>query len=343
MTGPFLATSTRLVVGPDPPEGWDELAEASTDLIFATSSWAGVVRAAFRTEVLFAALVEGEGRPVLGLIGSERRVPGFRMFHSLVPYGGLIGDRSRSPELFELLLPELRRRGYHSFAAEDTDTEAPTGARLTVVHGIRHVLDLSEVRSEEDLVAGYPKALVRGLRKAERVGLEVSASRDPADVDAIYDLYLAAMERNRAPAWYPRGLYREIHRRLVPDRADYLVASLDGRPVAMVAMVRSGLGTHYWMGGSVPEAFPARANDTLFHRAILGAVARGDRYFDFMGTRADDLDLRRFKEKWGARPVPVLGYQASLSAFRGRLWRAAYRVARSGPGAWLTRRLQRSA
>jgi lipid II:glycine glycyltransferase (peptidoglycan interpeptide bridge formation enzyme) len=230
--------------------------------------------------------------------------------------------------------------GFHDLAVEDPDPTVPPGLRVTRSDAMRHVLDLGPFEDMKAYLASLSGSSRNKISKARRRGVEVRPAAGLAEVDVVYDLYLEAMERNHAPAWYPRELFRAIDRHLPGTDADYLLAFVDGKPAAMLAMAYSADTSHYWMGGSNAVALPAYANDLLFATAIERAIERGHRWFDFMGTRRDDEGLCQFKEKWGATRHEVGGYHVELSPLRARMFRKAYHLAKQGPLAAVVRRVR---
>ncbi len=332
---PYLATV--------PPPGWDDFVASNGRYFCATSRWAEVVRAGIGGEVLFGALLGTDGEILVGILGSQRRTVGFKIFHSFFPYGGLIGDVGWGKALFDELMPSLKKRGYHLVVVEDRVRVLPSGLDVRMTTGVRHVRDLTGHRTEDDLFAGYKqKSARKNVTRALAKGLMVTEAATEDDIDSIYALYHQAMARNDAPTWYPKALFLEVFRQLVTTGdAKYLMVRHEGEVMGMMALVYSSNGTHYWMGGSSPAGLKNRVNDLLFHTALLGCLERGDEFFDAMGTGVNDTNLATFKEKWGTVPQEVLGYQIALAPIRARLFRIVYRLARGGVGASLIRRLRR--
>lgn len=334
----------HLYLAPVPPPGWDLFARSSGSYLFSTTAWTEAVAAGFESEVLFAALMDGD-EIVVALIGIQRKAFGFRVFHSFFPYGGLTGDPSRGDELLDLLIPVLKARRYHTLVVEDPFCALPERHVTDPTYGRRHVRLMNDHPGggEEDaLFRSYHKSVKKNVRRAREAGLVVTEATTDEEVEQIFELYRRAMERNKAPTWYPKKLFFELLHRLVPSGdARYLIVKDEGRVIGMLAMVYSKGGAHYWMGGSSFEALKLRVNDLLFHEAIRISAERGDAFFDLMGSAVDDDQLARFKEKWGGVSQDVLGYHLDLAPLRTKLFRLAYRFVRHGPGAWVIRKLNR--
>lgn len=345
-----VATSTvrppalRFHLDRTPPAGWDEFALSSAQYFFSTVRWTEAVAAGFGSEVLFAALMDGD-EIVVAMIGTERKTIGFRILHSFFPYGGLIGDVSRGDELLDHLLPALRERGYHSLVVEDPFCVLPERHVAQPAYGRRHVRPMEPQEGPVDEAAmfrTYHKSVKKNVRRAREAGLVVTEASEEDDIDEIYEMYRSAMERNHAPTWYPKDLFIELMHRFVPTgEVRYLIVKHDGHTIGMMAMLYSENGGHYWMGGSSEEGLKLRVNDLLFHHAICLSAERGDHFLDLMGTGVEDAALARFKEKWGGVSQEVLGYHLDLARFRSKVLRFAYRFVRKGPGAWLVRKIIR--
>jgi hypothetical protein len=80
----------NLTVLEEPNEKWDEFVRAHSNLLFCTSSWWKVLTQGYGCPTRYLVLEEqGKWRCVLpGMIVGSRF---FRVFYSLIPYGGFVG------------------------------------------------------------------------------------------------------------------------------------------------------------------------------------------------------------------------------------------------------------
>jgi lipid II:glycine glycyltransferase (peptidoglycan interpeptide bridge formation enzyme) len=86
------------------------------------------------------------------------------------------------------------------------------------------------------------------------------------------------------------------------------VAWHDGRPAAGILVLQGEHNAHYTRGAMDREvAGPTRANDLLHRLAIEEACAAGCHSYH-MGETGASESLARFKEGFGARPVPYAEY-----------------------------------
>lgn len=138
------------------------------------------------------------------------------------------------------------------------------------------------------------------IRKAQKSGLTV----EQGGAELLRDFY-AVFARNMrdlgTPVYSPR-LFDEVLGAF-PDRASLHVVRLNGAPVA------AGLvfGTHTvevpW-ASSIREHNNLCPNHLLYWHVIAQAVERGARVVDF-GRSTPDEGTYKFKEQWGAQPVPL--------------------------------------
>ncbi len=194
--------------------------------------------------------------------------------------------------------------------------------------------------SEMDLSAGEDAVLgaiapdhLKSVRKAERRGIRVRATSDPADYDAFYRVYLECFRAFGTPP-YARRYFMEVQRRFAADgRARLLVAELDGAVVGGLLMFCL---ENRWISkfAAVHEsAVPLRAYAALYHDAIRLALRERVTRLSWGTSSHDQTGLIDFKERWGStssrplfcrhtlrgEPTDVASYFAESRA--RRMWR----------------------
>ena len=108
----------------------------------------------------------------------------------------------------------------------------------------------------------------------------------------------------RGEGYYRRALD------LLGDRASVLVIEKDADPAGAMFTIRHRDGLMDPWASSLRRYFPLCPNQVLYWEALQRALALGLRRFDF-GRSQWESPTYRFKEQWGARPVP-LHYQYVL-------------------------------
>src|SRR5439155_13658998 len=176
--------------------------------------------------------------------------------------------------------------------------------------------------------------IARGVRKAQREGMEIRAASSVTDVRAWYALYLEAMRAHAVP---PRPLR-------------FFVAAWES--LAEVGMMRLLLAEKVQLGrrnllagsiffmfhdtvlyafnGRTDSALPSRANDVILWHAIEAAWRDGFRLFDFGEVSESQHGLAAYKMKWGAVGRPLYRYHYPRLALRDRVLRpesSAHRLA----------------
>ena len=193
------------------------------------------------------------------------------------------------------------------------------GRDLVSIPKTAHVLDLGN--GDQDIFATkLTKNGRRDVRRAERLGVQVVAGSGSESVPLFYDMMKKSIERWAARSREPVRLAQLRFRRRDPLRkfeimADRLgdamriyVARVGGTPAACT-VVLIGANAHYTRGAmDVDVAGPINASDIAQWTAIRDAAAAGCKSYH-MGESGNSASLARFKEKFGARPVPYAQYR----------------------------------
>ncbi|HEY3258857.1 MAG TPA: GNAT family N-acetyltransferase, partial [Pseudonocardiaceae bacterium] len=158
-------------------------------------------------------------------------------------------------------------------------------------------------------------------RKALRTGVEVERDDTGRLLPEVHRLYhqsvprwaaqdrlaapLAGYARLRARLREPAAKYAAVGAHL-GHRCVVWLARVDGRPAATIVVLYQGATANYWRGAmDKPLAGPVAANDLLHRLAIEEACRRGCRRYS-MGETAPGSSLARFKESFGAVPIPAV-------------------------------------
>lgn len=191
-------------------------------------------------------------------------------------------------------------------------------ARLASSRGCRHV-ELRHIgRRFEDLPCRQHKVAMRlalepgmwdridrkarnQVRKAEKSGLTV-ARGGPELLGDFYRVFARNMRDLGTPV-YGRGLFEEVVRAF-PDRVRIIVVRLKDVPVAAGLTFRTRTLIEIPWASSVRDYNHLCPNHLLYWTVIETAVAEGISVFDF-GRSTPGEGTFKFKEQWGARPIPL--------------------------------------
>lgn len=168
-------------------------------------------------------------------------------------------------------------------------------------------------------------AIARGVRKAEREGMEIREATSVMDVHAWYRLYLEAMRTHAVPprplrffvaAWESLAELGMM-RLLLAEKMQFGHRSLLAGSIFFMFHDT----VFYAFNGRIDSALPLRANDVILWHAIDAAWRDGFRLFDFGDVSESQRGLASYKMKWGAVATPLYRYHYPRLALRDRVLR----------------------
>jgi CelD/BcsL family acetyltransferase involved in cellulose biosynthesis len=343
---------------------WAEFAASHPQALpYHHPSWLRVLREAFGYRNATVGCADGAGRlcGILPLVEKKSVLTGLRL--SSLPNTPVAGPlASDDSSLHALLLAatarvdasrvrwlELKVSGLgldalmDGFSRQDWD---PT-----------YVLDLPD--TPEGLRFGnsrHHSAIARAVRKAGRLGVAVRPASSLADVRRWYRLYLEAMRAHGVPP-RPLQLFEAMWDVLAPrDLMRLLLAERQsGGQVQLLAgslYLMHGQTVVFAFNGRDSSQLQFRPNDAIHWTAIMEACASGFRRYDFGEVAEANTGLSAFKEKWGAKPVPLYRYyypqrpamergmaSGSLQRTQEYAWRLLPPAMTARMGRWVYRRL----
>ncbi len=148
---------------------------------------------------------------------------------------------------------------------------------------------------------GLDRKVRNQVRKAQKSGLTV----DRGGLELVEDFYSVFTRnmRDLGTPVYPRRLFEDVLRTFA-DRAALHVVRLKGRPVAAGLTYRTGGTVEVPWASSVRDYNSMCPNHLLYWDIIEAAVERGCDTLDF-GRSTPGEGTFKFKEQWGAVPVPL--------------------------------------
>ncbi len=320
-------------VSPVPPADWNGFVSKYSGCVYHDTAWIQTLETGYQSKTLYFYGRDRSETLRIGIAGTVFHFLFFRVFFSLVPYGGIIGEQNFMAELQIFFEKQLLKRGIHQIRITQIARYFfPSLPGYRQQSAFQHVLDL-EGQTPESLWEEYRKNNRRDINKALRSGIKIKEAESETDLKAYYDLYNETMKRNHSLRFYPRALYEDIYRTwIAKGKASILFAEYDGRKIAGNLLVH-GSDTTYLLGSVSSNIYLKLCpNDLLIHEAILRTLKAGRRYFDFMMSSYGDADLIRFKEKWGARAYPFCILEKDLAKFQTALWRFIWKLSNSRLG-----------
>ena len=329
---------------------WDELiAPYDSRGLFHRRVWLDYLAASRRIEVRFWAIREGTRTVGYFCGGILRRGP-FRVLGSPLKswgtnfMGPLLEPGVDQTALMRALGDLARREGLAMIELEHPDLSVPALAAA----GYEPVTDytyLVTLTPDTDAMWRSLHSTCRNrIRHAERAGLTVEDTDDPAVVEQYFDQYVALMRRKGVASPFPRAYARKLF--TVLRKADSIFAlrvrDRDGNVLAVGLFPHDDCAMYFWGGSSVPDGHPLCPNDFLHWQAMTLGARRGLKIYNMSG-------YGRFKRKFGGELMTVRrwhrsywplarwarkGYQHWFQTsvrVRGQLRRAAYRLRGGDP------------
>jgi hypothetical protein len=216
-------------------------------------------------------------------------------------------DQAAKAACLESLVTELRERGFVLACFTGADVEALTGieglaasnrdALLPFPVAEPESLIVPQAATDEETASVFAPVARRDIRKAERAGFVVESADSDEALRVAWPIW---MQVHRFRRLYGRS--RSSWRRLL-ERARALgtvsiyTASIDGRPVQSILVVRAGSRATYVIGALDREALGDLPSPSclLHFRAMRDAFARGCMLYD-LGSRSGPV--HRFKSKF---------------------------------------------
>ncbi len=194
-----------------------------------------------------------------------------------------------------------------------------------------HKLDLTG--GIENLFARFKDPVRRAIRKAEKSGLNVEATRYREAMVDFYRLHVRTRRRHGLPP-QPLSFFLNIHEEVVKaDLGFVIVGKLETRPVAAAIFFYSGEAALFKFGASDERTQEIRGNNLVMWEAMKRLVEKGLKTLHFGRTAVTDAGLRRFKLSWGTDEEMIEYFRFALgpgmcvnsyrnaSEFRNQLFR----------------------
>ncbi len=163
---------------------------------------------------------------------------------------------------------------------------------------------LTVPRDPEILFRSFPAKLRSQIRRAEKEEVAVR-SGGLGDVGAFYKVFSRNMRDLGTPV-YPKRFFEKVME--VFSESARIITVYDGSfPVASGLIVGYKDRLEILWASSIREYNPLGVNMLLYWSVLEHACKQGYRVFDF-GRSTPGSGTYRFKEQWGAQPVPLHWY-----------------------------------
>jgi CelD/BcsL family acetyltransferase involved in cellulose biosynthesis len=195
-----------------------------------------------------------------------------------------------------------------------------------------HGVDIAPPESE--VWGGFWGAARQNIRKAQRSGVKVRASRQLHDLHVFYEMHCHVRKSKYRLLPQPFAFFEQLHASFAEnDGLTVLLAEVDGSPVAATVFLECGDTLYYKFNASVERG--VCPNDLLVWEGIRMGQRRGLKLLDFGASDLDQPGLLRFKRKFAATERRIVRLQFEPEGYLDRRASAANETLRSLTH-WLT-------
>jgi len=168
---------------------------------------------------------------------------------------------------------------------------------------LRHYLTLT--REPEDVYRIFHRTQKQNIRVAIKNGVNVFRSTDMLSVREFYHLHCLTRKRLGLPV-QPWNFFRALHNELLlKDKGFIMLAKKDGISLAGGLFLLGGKTITYKYAASNNFGQELRPNHLIIWTAVQWACTHGFTMLDFGRCDLDNIGLRAFKCRWGAKEVPL--------------------------------------
>ncbi len=288
----------------EPGEEWGEyVTQRSTACPSHDPRWGRVFRAVFgHSPVYLRAEEAGETMGVLPLMTISRALLG-RIVVSM-PYLNHGGICASSPQARDALVAKAVELGREENARwlELRHEDSVDWGMAVRQHKV--AMRLALPNDPGALFAAFPAKLRSQIRRAEKAGMSVR-SGGLEEVAGFYRVFSRNMRDLGTPV-YPRRFFEKVMEAF-SETARIITVCHDSREVASGLVVGFKDRLEIPWASSIREYNQFGVNMLLYWSALEYACKHGYHVFDF-GRSTLGGGTYRFKEQWGARPVPLYWY-----------------------------------
>ncbi len=294
------------------PAEWSRFVESDQSAtVFHTAGWQRVIARSYGYQ--FCGLMALDGKEnVVGVLPAFRIssvLTGRRLVSSPFSYiCGPLGenDNVRSA-LLRALVAEAQSSGASYLELKSLSNLPALESLIESRHYTTFHVDLAA--DEETILANTHKSQIqRGIKKAQKEGVEIAVHNDEQGISEFHRLNLTTCRAHGIPA-QPKKFHTQVLTELGNSgQAEYLLARYQGKAIAGIVVFTHGDTAIYMYGASDPDYLQQRPNHLLLWEAIVAAKRRGLRTFDLGRVSPDNTGLREFKERWGAKALPLHYY-----------------------------------
>jgi FemAB-related protein (PEP-CTERM system-associated) len=286
---------------------WDAFVQSRSDAVgYHEWAWRGVFERAFGHKGVYLVARFGPAGPVVGVLPLvEIRSLLFGRTLTSLPFVNFGGVLAESDEVARALLNEAasvaKARGSKHVELRHIGRRFDDLPCKQHKVTMRLALRSPEVSASGDLWERIDRKARNQVRKAQKS--ELTVVRGGSELLSEFYTVFARNMRDLGTPVYGRQLFEEVLA-AYPERARLIVVRLKDAPVAAGFTYRTRAMIEIPWASSIRDYNNLCPNHLLYWHALETAAAEGVETFDF-GRSTPDEGTFKFKEQWGAEPVPL--------------------------------------
>jgi len=317
-------TTELNVIDPRTAPEWDAFVKSHPEAtVFHTSGWARVILDTYRYKPLYH-VARGEGGtlraavPLMQVDGllTHRRLVGLPFSDTCAP---LLADGPEGCELMDQLKSAGEQHGAGHVQVRGRGGAATESAGFTAgTTFFQHIIPI--LPHAEEMEKRLHSSARRAIRKAEKEGITVRISTNPADMRHFYRLMVMTRKKHGLLP-QPWRFFKNIQKYMMDTGAGYLLlAEHGGKPIAGDLLLKFRDQMVYKFNASDPRHLHLRPNNVLLWQAMRLSASLGCKTLDLGRCDEDNEGLRRFKLLWGSDETTLSYFSYALpGAPEGRM------------------------
>jgi CelD/BcsL family acetyltransferase involved in cellulose biosynthesis len=299
-------------IDPTTDKRWDEfVAGQKSGVIFHTAAWARVIKESYGYAARYYVIEDDDDRicAAMPFFQIKSLFTGNRLVS--LPFSDFccpLGNDNEISVLFNHVKQELGE-GAGSYLEIRGWPDGLSPDRLGLHRRDYHLLYLLDLEPDAEKLNGkFHDSVRRGIRQAEKRGVEVRMTHDEADLDLFYKLHLITRKKLGVLP-QPRSFFKALYRNVISQNLGFTgLAESEGKIIAGVVFLNYKDTIYYKFNASHEEYLHKRPNHLVTWEAIKSACAQNYKHFDFGRCSPEEEGLRTFKTRWGAKEIMLPYY-----------------------------------
>jgi CelD/BcsL family acetyltransferase involved in cellulose biosynthesis len=277
---------------------WAELIASRPTTVFHSPRWMKVLEETYGLSIS-ASILERDGRVKAGLAWCQvSDFLGTRVVS--LPFTDFCDPIATTPEEAKTLAGIIAGKGYPWLLRSRARNlpEVPFHVAATS-HFKSATIDVTPIEAE--LRARVSSMAQRGVRKAERDGVQIVTATTEAELREWYLLHLRLRREKHHLLAQPYSFFQQIWRSFIEQNEGFLLLSkLGDKIIGGTLFLLWQDGCYYKFNASDSAHLALRPNNLVMWRGMLEAKARGCRFLDLGRSKAQQEGLLAFKRSFGA-------------------------------------------